>query len=53
MNPVITVRHAESTDRDFWFRLDRHLPEKEFDRKGRDRMAFLLLEDGRPAGILR
>lgn len=47
------IRYVEVQDRAFWFRLDRHLPETEFDRKVRDRMGYVLLEDGVPRGLLR
>ncbi|MCI8443147.1 MAG: GNAT family N-acetyltransferase [Provencibacterium sp.] len=40
-------------DRDFWFRLDSHLPAAEFEKKVRDRQGYLLLADETPAGLLR
>jgi len=43
----------ESSDKEFWYRLDRHLPEKEFDNKVRTRRGYVLLADDIPAGILR
>lgn len=50
---MIEIRYLRPEDRAFWFTLDRHLPAAEFDRKVRDRMGYLLLRDGRPAGLLR
>ena len=47
------IRYVKAEDKDFWFRLDRHLPETEFDRKGRDRMGYILSEDDSPAALLR
>lgn len=47
------IRYVQAGDRDFWFRLDRHLPGEEFERKVRDRMGYVLLMEGRPAGLLR
>ena len=47
------IRYVEQGDREFWFRLDRHLPEAEFDEKVRNRRGYVALEDGRPVGILR
>lgn len=47
------IRYVRMEDRDFWFCLDRHLPEEEFRRKVRDRQGYVLLEDGVPAGLLR
>lgn len=48
-----TVRYAEEADREFWFGLDRHLPESEFERKVRDRQAYVILSEGAPAGLMR
>ena len=39
------IRYVQPQDRDFWFRLDRHLPEAEFERKVREKQGYLLLED--------
>ena len=47
------IRYVQPGDRDFWFRLDRHLPEAEFEKKVRDQQGYLLLEDGIPAGLMR
>lgn len=47
------IRYVERNDREFWFRLDRHLPAEEFDRKVRDRQGYVLLENARPVGLLR
>ena len=30
---MITVRYVNDVDKDFWYSLDQHLPEKEFDKK--------------------
>ena len=50
---MFSVRYAGEKDRDFWLRLDRHLPEAEFSRKVRDRQGYVLLEAGRQVGLLR
>ncbi len=50
---MLTVRHAELSDRAFWFSLDAHLPEAMFARKVRDGEALVALEDGQPAALLR
>lgn len=47
------IRYVQHSDRNFWFRLDRHLCESEFDKKVRDRMGYVLLSGGEPAGLLR
>ncbi|MCM1216333.1 MAG: GNAT family N-acetyltransferase [Lachnospiraceae bacterium] len=50
---MLTIRYAEPGDKPFWFTLDRHISETELDRKIRDKMCYVLLEDDIPAGLLR
>ena len=50
---MIEIRYAEEKDRAFWFRLDRHLPEGEFEDKVQKKRGYVLLEDGNPIGLLR
>lgn len=50
---MLTIRHAKPDDRDFWFTLDQHISEAEFDRKVRDQMGYVILQDCIPAGLLR
>ena len=47
------IRYVEAGDREFWFSLDRHLPECEFDEKVRNRRGYVMEEEGIPVGILR
>lgn len=47
------IRYIQMSDKDFWFSLDRHLPEAEFEKKVRDRQGYVLLRDGKPLGLLR
>ncbi len=47
------IRYVTDSDRKFWFRLDRHLPETEFENKIRTKTGYVLTVDGRPAGLLR
>ncbi|GLB31719.1 hypothetical protein LAD12857_36420 [Lacrimispora amygdalina] len=35
---MIHIRYVQEEDRAFWFKLDKHLPESEFERKIRDKM---------------
>lgn len=49
----ITIRYAETSDIEFWFSLDKHMSESEFERKVRDRQAYVALSDDEPVGILR
>ena len=47
------INFATSSDKQFWFTLDRHLSEEEYDNKIRDRRCYVLSVDGKKAGILR
>ena len=47
------IRYAESADRALWLEMDEHLSPREFERKARDGMCCMLLEDGLAAGVLR
>lgn len=50
---MLNVKYVGPEDRAFWFRLDRHLSEAEFDRKVRDRMGYVLWDGSEPVGLLR
>lgn len=50
---MFEVRYAEIEDKVFWYSLDQHLPELEFEKKVRDKQAYILLEDGVKVGLLR
>ncbi len=50
---MLTIRYVEPGDKSFWFALDRHIYETELDRKIRDKMGYVLLEDNTPVGLLR
>lgn len=50
---MIKIRYMERADQAFWFRLDKHLPETEFDNKVKTRRGYVLELDGMPIGILR
>ncbi len=47
------IKKAELSDREFWYTLDRHLPEAEFENKVRDGRGYVLRLGGKPAAILR
>lgn len=49
----VTIRPLRPEDRDFWFRLDRHLSGDAFLRKLQDGTAYVLLLEAAPAGLLR
>ena len=47
---MITIRYVTNEDKRFWFELDKHLPEAEFEKKVRDRQGYVLFEDNEPVG---
>ena len=47
------IRYIQMCDQKFWSGLDRRLPEGEFEEKVRRRQGYILLEEGRPVGLLR
>lgn len=47
------IRYAQLEDKEFWYGLDKHLPETEFEKKIRDKQGYILLVDNMPIGILR
>ena len=50
---MTTIRYVQKEDKEFWYRLDRYLPEPEFDEKVRNKQGYVLLKDGEPIGLLR
>ncbi|MGN0844568.1 MAG: GNAT family N-acetyltransferase [Kiritimatiellia bacterium] len=50
---MVEIRYAQKDDKDFWFRLDCHLPEIVFGQKMRDKRGYVLLENREPVGLLR
>lgn len=50
---MISISYVTEADREFWFRLDAHLPEIEFSKKVREQQGYVLFEDGIPKGLLR
>ncbi len=50
---MIEIRYVQMDDAEFWHSLDQHLPESEFSNKVRDKRGYVLLENGKPIGLLR
>lgn len=50
---MLTIRYLKSSDKTFWYRLDQHLPEKEFDHKVQTKRGYILLLNDKPIGLLR
>ena len=47
------IRSVSPEDKQFWFSLDKHLPEEEFDKKVRDNRGYVAFIDDNPVGLLR
>ena len=50
---MLTVRYVRQEDKGFWYSLDRHLPESEFDRKVSGKRGYVLWDEDTPVGLLR
>ncbi len=50
---MIKIRYVEMTDKPFWYQLDKHLPETEFENKVKTQRGYVLLKNDVPAGLLR
>lgn len=50
---MIEIRYVTPEDKAFWYRLDGHLPEAEFESKVANKRGYVLFEDGVPVGLLR
>ena len=47
------IRYVNDSDKKFWYSLDKHLPEEEFEEKIRRNMGYVILNNGIPSGLLR
>jgi len=50
---MVEIRYVELEDKVFWYSLDSHLPEQEFDNKVRNKRGYILFVDQKPIGLLR
>ena len=50
---MLEIRYVLLEDKEFWYSLDRHLSEQEFENKIRDKRGYVLLYDNKPIGLLR
>ncbi len=50
---MFQIRGIKKEDKDFWYTLDRHLPEAEFIKKVADKRGYVIFDDEKPIGILR
>jgi len=47
------IRYVKEEDKSFWFKLDKHLSEAEFQKKIRDKRGYVMLDNRTPIGLLR
>ena len=47
------IQYVTSNDKAFWYSLDKHLLEKEFENKVQRKQGYVLFADNKPVGILR
>lgn len=50
---MLEIKYVEDSDKEFWYSLDKHLPEVEFHKKVRDKQGYVLFNDGIAVGVLR
>ena len=47
------IKYVSKEDKEFWYKLDKHLPDSEFLKKIRDKQGYVIFENGEPIGLLR
>jgi hypothetical protein len=50
---MLEIRYATEIDKAFWFSLDKHFSESEFNLKIRDKRGYIVSIDGKPIGVMR
>ena len=50
---MVSVAYAALSDRQYWFSLDRHMPETEYESKVRDKRCYIIRDGQKPVGIMR
>ena len=50
---MFEIRYISRNDKLFWFTLDKHLSESEFELKIRDRRGYIIIDVDKPVGIMR
>ena len=50
---MIEIRYADINDKEFWYTLDKHLPEEEFENKVCSKRGYILSKDNKPIGLMR
>lgn len=47
------VRYVQADDKEFWYSLDKHLSEKEFENKIQNRQGYIIFDGAQAIGLLR
>ena len=50
---MIKIRYVEASDKEFWYSLDKHVPETEFENKVYTKRGYVLSLNNKPVGLLR
>ncbi len=50
---MFQIRYVEEKDKEFWYTLDRHLPEAEFTKKVTDKRGYVIQDGEKPIGVFR
>ena len=50
---MFTIKYVSEEDKSFWFTLDRHLSEREFELKIRDKRGYVISDGDKPMGVMR
>ena len=50
---MLEIKYATENDKPFWFTLDKHLSEDEFELKVRDKRGYIISDGDKPVGIMR
>lgn len=50
---MFNIRYVNNSDKKFWYSLDHHMPESEFELKIRDKRGYVISDDAKPVGVMR
>lgn len=50
---MVEIRYVRQEDKKFWYSLDKHLLDQEFDDKVKNKRGYILLDENKPVGLLR
>lgn len=50
---MMKIKYVQYEDKEFWFSLDTHISEKEYNNKVQNKCGYILFLDNNPIGLLR